>query len=71
MGIILRLRNRKVLGEQEDFVTELEHQRGLGKRVADQMQRMFEGSAIVADFPNFPTKRVRDLATKRGVEVPF
>lgn len=63
---ILRFRTREEKDDEDDFVLEVEFQPGLGKSVADKLRQILQGTATPADFPDFPTERILDLAAKRS-----
>lgn len=67
IACILRFRTREELEEEEEFALEIEHMPGLGKVVADQLRQICRGTAKLADFPDFPTERVVELAGRRQV----
>ena len=63
---VLRFQTREEKDEDDDFVLEVEFQPGLGRFVADQLRQILRGTATLADFPDFPTERILDLAAKRS-----
>lgn len=66
---VLRFRTREEKDEEEDFALEVEFQPGLGKVVADQLRQICQGTAKLADFPDFPAERIIELAKKRKVAI--
>jgi len=63
---ILKFRTREEKDDEDDFLLEVEFQPGLGSNVAQQLRQIFQGTATIDDFPDFPTERIFDLAKKRS-----
>lgn len=71
MAIVLRFRERKVADDEEDFVTELEHQPELGRLVALKMRQVFQGTRTLKDanFTEAEFEKMLILAARRKVTI--